>query len=125
LAISTNCICARESSASGASGAKSAPSRSRSGWTWREGLVAFAVEQDGAGGRCDDAAEDLHQRRFARAVLAEQADHFAGRDGKIHSVESDDAWIGLGNAGELEHLRVTMRRAGTGARPASARLAEI
>src|SRR5690606_28838772 len=38
------------------------------------------VEQDVAGIGLVDAAQDLHQRRFAGAVLADEADDFAGTD---------------------------------------------
>src|SRR5262249_35458903 len=39
-----------------------------------------AAQLGAAGGRLDDAAEDLEQRRFAGAVAADQADHLAGLD---------------------------------------------
>ena len=39
-----------------------------------------AVKLNGAGGRLVDAGEDLHQRGFARAVVADQRDYLAGVD---------------------------------------------
>ena len=42
-----------------------------------------AVDADRAGARRDDAAQDLHQRRLAGAVLADEADHLAAADGEM------------------------------------------
>ena len=42
--------------------------------------VLDAVDADRAGARRDDAAEDLHQRRLAGAVLADRPMHLARRD---------------------------------------------
>ena len=44
---------------------------------------------------CDDAAEDLHQRRFAGAVFADEADDLAGADVHAEVGERHDAGIGL------------------------------
>ncbi len=38
-----------------------------------------------------DAGDDLHQRRFAGAVLADQAVDFAGCEGEIHPAQRRDA----------------------------------
>ena len=40
-------------------------------------LTALAADEDLAGGRLDDAGENLDQRRLAGAVVADQADHLA------------------------------------------------
>ena len=61
-----------------------------------------AVDADRARARRDDAAEDLHQGRLARAVLADEADDLAGGDGEADIVESDDAGIGLGDPEKFE-----------------------
>ena len=48
-------------------------------------------------------AEDLHQRRFAGSVLAEQHVHFAGVQRQVDAVERDDAGKCLADPGHLEH----------------------
>src|SRR5206468_2016465 len=53
---------------------------------------------DRAGARSNDAAEDLHQRRLAGAVLADKAHDLPRRDRKIDRVERPDARVALGNA---------------------------
>ena len=50
-----------------------------------------------AGARRDHAAEDLHQRRLAGAVLADEADHLARRHGKARRRRGRHAGIGLGD----------------------------
>ena len=44
-----------------------------------------------------DPGEDLHQRRLARAVLADEADDLAGRHVEVHAIERDDAGKLLGH----------------------------
>ena len=51
----------------------------------------LAVEPDLAGVLAIRAAENLHQRRLAGAVLAEQHVHVAGVERQIDAVERDDA----------------------------------
>ena len=46
----------------------------------RERGMLDAVDADRAFARRDDAAQDLHQRRFAGAVLADQRQHLAAPD---------------------------------------------
>src|SRR5262249_57962393 len=48
------------------------------------------------------AAEDLHQRRFARAVLAEQHVDVAGLERQIDAVERDHAGKRLADTAHLE-----------------------
>ena len=50
----------------------------------RQRAALDAVGADDAGVGRDDAAEHLHQRRLAGAVLADQADHLAGRTRQAH-----------------------------------------
>ena len=152
LAISTSCICASDSVATGVSAEKSAPSCFSSGpaqpvqfalvdqperpalqrlatdedvrgggqvleqvqFLVHEGDAAAhraadgqprhfrAVELDRAGARRDNAAEDLHQRRFAGAVLSDEADHFALADGKADVVHGLDAGIHLRDSRHLQ-----------------------
>ena len=49
-----------------------------------------------------DAAEDLHQRRLARAVLADEPDDLAGRHVEVHAIERDDAGKSLGDRRHLQ-----------------------
>jgi hypothetical protein len=44
----------------------------------------------------------MHQRRLARAVVADDADALAGRKKKIGAVQSPDGAIGLLNADEID-----------------------
>ena len=41
--------------------------------------------------------QDLHQRRFARSVFADESHDLAGRDIQIHAVERDDPGKALGD----------------------------
>ena len=50
----------------------------------------------------DDAAQHLHQRRLARAVLADQADDLAHADGQADTVERHDAGVALADADQFE-----------------------
>ena len=54
-------------------------------------LDVLAVDDDAALVFAVGAAEDLHQRGLARAVLAEQHVHFAAVQREIDAVERDDA----------------------------------
>ena len=47
--------------------------------------------------------EDLHQRRFAGAVLAEQRRDLAAMDVEVHALERMDAAVGLGDVARGEH----------------------
>ena len=55
------------------------------------------LERDGARVRPMDAAENLHQRRLARAVLADEADNLSSRHVEVHSIEGGDAGKLLGH----------------------------
>ena len=50
-----------------------------------------------------DAGEDLHQRRLAGAVLAEQRRHLAAVDVEVHALERVDRAVGLGDVARGEH----------------------
>ncbi len=60
------------------------------------------VEQDLAGIRCREAVQDVHQRRLAGAVLAEQRVDLARPDVEIDPVVCNDARIALGDPAHLE-----------------------
>ena len=49
-----------------------------------------AVQDDLPGGGLDHARQDLHQRRFARAVLAEQGGDLAAMDVEVHALQRVD-----------------------------------
>ena len=70
-----------------------------------------AVEGDRAGIGAVDAGDGLHQRRLAGAVVADQADHLAGRDGEVDAVQHVDRAKALADAGEREqrHTRLSLR----------------
>ena len=48
-------------------------------------------------------AIDLHERRLARPVLAQQRVHRAGADREVHAGQRDDAAVGLPHPLRLEH----------------------
>ena len=62
----------------------------------------LAVPADGPRVGTHDAVDDLHQRRFPRAVLAQHGVNLAWRDGEVDRIVGDDRGIGLGDAGEGE-----------------------
>ena len=65
-------------------------------------LTGCAVEADLAGIGPVDAGEDLHQRRLAGAVLADERDDLAARDVEVHLVQRDDAGKTLGDRSHLQ-----------------------
>ena len=67
--------------------------------------TALAVDADLARVFTVGAAEDLHQRRLAGAVLAEQHVHVAGVQRQIDFVERQHAGERLADAAHLEHRR--------------------
>ena len=88
----------------------------------------LSVQQDLAGIRAVEPVEDVHQRRLAGAVLAEQRVHLAAPDVEVDVVVGDDARELLADPAHLEdevvghHLRdpnPRTERAGT--RPALSR----
>ena len=72
----------------------------------RVGEADFAaVDQDAAGGRRIDAADDLDQRRLAGAVVADQRDHLAGMDVEREIFDRHDAAELLADVLEAEDGR--------------------
>ncbi len=63
-------------------------------------LVEPAAEVHGAAFRTQHAAHDVHQRRLAGAVLADQAEHAAGMEIEVDAVEHLHAEEGLADAAE-------------------------
>ena len=55
----------------------------------------LAVQHDLARGRLNHARKDLHQRRLARAVLAEKRRHLPAMDVEIHALQRLNGAIGL------------------------------
>ena len=73
----------------------------------------LAVNKDFPGVRLVDAAEDFHQRGFARAVLADQRDDLARINFEVHFAQREHAGEALGYSAQLEQRRrwlVTLRR---------------
>ena len=62
----------------------------------------LAVDEDLALVGPVEPAEDVHQRRLAGAVLAEQAEDFAGADGQVDRVVGDDVAEPLGDAAKFD-----------------------
>ncbi len=73
-----------------------------------------AVEEDLAGVGAHGAAEDLHQRRLARAVLAKNDVHFAGAHLQAGVVQGARAGIALGDPAHLQDRLQIPMVAGTG-----------
>ena len=80
-----------------------------------------SVEDDLALVRREDAVDHLDERRFSRAVLAEESVNLAGLDAQIDVVIRADARKGLADADELQaqgsfdiHLNFTSLRALSG-----------
>jgi hypothetical protein len=68
-------------------------------------LHRAAVDPDLAAVLLIDAGEDLHQRRFARAVLAHQRMHFAGAQVEAAVVEREHAGKALADAAQRDQRR--------------------
>ena len=68
----------------------------------RERGVLDAADRDRAGGGRHDAAQHLHQRRLAGAVLADQPHHLAGMHGEADALEGAHAGVGLLDGAEFE-----------------------
>ena len=64
-----------------------------------------------AGGRLE-AAEDLEQGGFARAVVADQAEHLAALEVHVHVDQRRDGPVLLGDVLDPEHVAVRVRRHG-------------
>ena len=76
------------------------------GVLWVERPVGGTLQRDGAGVGLEIAAEDVHQRGFARAVLTDQPDHAARRHGEAHALEDLHAEEGFLDAPEREEFVV-------------------
>ncbi len=75
------------------------------GVRWAGDLDGLPVEQDLARVRRGQAVEDVHERRLAGAVLAEQGVDLAGPHVEVDAVVGDDARVALGDAAHLERRR--------------------
>ena len=62
-----------------------------------------AVEDDAAGGRRKQAADEIDDRALARAVRADEAENFAARDRQIDAIDRADAAEMLGEPREIKH----------------------
>ena len=69
----------------------------------------LAVDKDLARIRLVGAGEDLDQRRFSCAVMAEQADHLAGTQIDGDAVHGLDAAEGDGDVAHLDERRRFIR----------------
>ena len=65
-------------------------------------LYLVPVDSNGALVGLVDASEDFHQRRFSRAVFADQRDDLAGTDREIDVIQRNDARESLSDAIEFE-----------------------
>jgi hypothetical protein len=65
-------------------------------------LVRLATEEELALVGLVDAGQQLHQRRLAGAVLADQREHLAGAQVEVHVLERLDAGEALGDALDME-----------------------
>ena len=80
----------------------------------------LAVDEDLALVRAEHAVDDVHQRRLARAVLAEQRVDLAAPQREVDGVVGRQRAEALGDAAELEsELRGIRMRAGGVTAPAS------
>src|SRR4029078_3385825 len=64
----------------------------RAGFTGRAYFNGRAINLDRAGIASDGAAENLHQRRFPGAVLANQRDDLTGGDSQADAIERNNPW---------------------------------
>src|SRR5262249_6474994 len=76
------------------------------------GVLFLAGDDEAATIWNDAAVQDLHERRFSRAVVADDAHALAFSDREIDAVQSPDGAVGLFNAvqtnevgGRLRHRR--------------------
>ncbi len=70
---------------------------------------ARALENDLAAVGLIDPRKDLHERGFARAVLAHQRVHLTAAHLKLHIVEGQHAREGLGDGAHLEQGRLFIK----------------
>ncbi len=69
----------------------------------------LAVDDEFAAIRRDAAVEDMHQRRLAGAVVADDADALAGDKRKIGAVQSPDGAVGFFDADEIDERSARVR----------------
>ncbi len=62
----------------------------RAGFTWRTYLDRCPIDLDRTGIARDGAAENLHQRRFPGAVLADQRHDLTLADSQAHVIERNN-----------------------------------
>src|SRR5204863_2145361 len=76
-----------------------------------KGEDVLAVELDRASVGAVDAGDGLHQRRLASAIVADQPDHLAGRNGQIDAVQHVDRAEALADAAKRKqgHTRDSLR----------------
>ena len=70
----------------------------------------LAVEQNIAFGRAVHARDDLHQRRFARAVLAQEAMHGSGVDPERHALKRGHSAKAFDHMSSFKQRRAIQRR---------------
>src|SRR5437660_5246653 len=73
------------------------------GFARRVNFDLSTIEPNGAGVSLDYSAEDLHQRLFSGAVLANQRHNFALADLQIYLFQRDYAGKALADSGQLEN----------------------
>jgi hypothetical protein len=69
-----------------------------------------AMEAYFAGVRRVNAGEQFHERRFPRAVFADDGVHFAGADFEAHVIERRDTTESFGNVRKFYAWRIDHRR---------------
>ena len=69
----------------------------------------FAADHEAAVVGRDGPVQDMHQRRLAGAVVADDADAFPRRDTKIDAVQSPDGAVGFFDAFEVDEKTVAAR----------------
>ncbi len=68
------------------------------------------VDLDRAGVACDRAAEDLHQRRFSGAVLADQRHDLTCADCQANVIERNNPWESFADSLHFEDWGVCCHR---------------
>ena len=74
-------------------------------FTRRANQDLLSVNAHTAGVFLNHAAQDFHQRGFARSVLSYERDHFCRINFQINIVECDYAWESLADSLHLQHGR--------------------
>ena len=81
--------------------------------------TGLALPEDFSGARLDDAVEDLHQRRLAGAVFAEQRVDLARRDREVDAVVGEEIAVALGDSAQFDEGRCWGGRSHVTAGPVS------